>query len=454
MNRSCCEVTPHTLFAAVSLLCIASSVAAQPRNEQGGPVAEATANGVPSAGAAAFEKGVSALAEKNFQEATASLRDATRLEPDNGRYRHALAIALLNSNQGAEGWMQLRTAVRLEPRNEPAARDFIKVWTRLDGQGIFNVGAKADSVTQLLGKPDAVQGSQDRPQWIYGFMSVNFAGDQVYSVLDMRNLPAFGAHALTQLRVSLDNEPWRPGHRLVTGSQVNVEYVLGEETVQNWHTLFSSQRLIGTATRMTARQTMEKIRQSLEKISPQLEFRVLADADKDVLYEWKIPATGKKSAQHELVRLVQDERDIHRIAYVAKTETIPAEKREIWLSRLRNAKLVPLTDAVGNSDADAEKLKQVSRAIMARQLELIRQGDAASMKQFFTPRLHDRITPELLEKAKQGIEKVTPEQLVHELVITQTATGPVAKIRMKSGRTLTTLIVVNRKWVADTIWFQ
>ena len=77
-----------------------------------------------------------------------------------------------------------------------------------------------------------------------------------------------------------------------------------------------------------------------------------------------------------------------------------------------------------------------------------------SMRPFFTERLRDRITKESLAEAKEQAASATPEELVHSVTIEEVGDGIQAKIKMKNGRTLTTLVPVNRKWEADTIWFK
>jgi len=73
---------------------------------------------------------------------------------------------------------------------------------------------------------------------------------------------------------------------------------------------------------------------------------------------------------------------------------------------------------------------------------------------YFTERVRKLITKEALEQAKKQAETASPEELVHEIEIQEMDGTLQAKIKMKNGRTLTTLVPVQGKWEADTIWFK
>ena len=84
------------------------------------------------------------------------------------------------------------------------------------------------------------------------------------------------------------------------------------------------------------------------------------------------------------------------------------------------------------------------------QLKLIKDGDVDQLKACFTRRQQDKITKELVASAQKQAGKVTIDDLVKEVAVKDKT----AKITMKNGRTLTTLIWTDGKWLADTIWFK
>ena len=91
-----------------------------------------------------------------------------------------------------------------------------------------------------------------------------------------------------------------------------------------------------------------------------------------------------------------------------------------------------------------------TKALIGRQLEQIKKGDVAGLKAGFTDRVKDKVTAEKVKKAAPDLEEAT----VDDLVASVAAADGGLKIKMKSGRTLTTLVKVDGKWKADTIWFK
>ncbi len=103
--------------------------------------------------------------------------------------------------------------------------------------------------------------------------------------------------------------------------------------------------------------------------------------------------------------------------------------------------------AMADDQADA-------KAAISAQVDLIKAGDVDKLKATFTDRQKDKITKEIIEKAKGNLEKMTLEDLVASVEVAEDAGKKSAKIKMKNGRTLTTLLLTDGKWLADTIWLK
>ncbi len=99
----------------------------------------------------------------------------------------------------------------------------------------------------------------------------------------------------------------------------------------------------------------------------------------------------------------------------------------------------------------AEQFKSLSRALVAKQLTLIKKGDVKRLMPFFTARLQSRITVENVTKAAKEVDRVTAKVLVHRVELLNPST---AKIKMKNSRTIATFVKRGGKWLADTIWFR
>jgi hypothetical protein len=94
------------------------------------------------------------------------------------------------------------------------------------------------------------------------------------------------------------------------------------------------------------------------------------------------------------------------------------------------------------------------KSSIAYQLELIKAGDADKLRTCFTDRIKDRVTKEAVEKAKTEAAKYTIDDLVGSVEKSESDGKKTAKIKMKNGRTLTTLVETNGKWLADTMWID
>jgi hypothetical protein len=91
-----------------------------------------------------------------------------------------------------------------------------------------------------------------------------------------------------------------------------------------------------------------------------------------------------------------------------------------------------------------------ARVVIGKQVAMIKTGDVDKVKQGFTKRLQDRITADVVKKAQKELAKVT----LDDLVASAAGDAERIKIKMKNGRTLTTIVKVGNFWLADTLWFK
>jgi hypothetical protein len=94
------------------------------------------------------------------------------------------------------------------------------------------------------------------------------------------------------------------------------------------------------------------------------------------------------------------------------------------------------------------------KSSIAYQFELIKAGDMDKLKTCLTPRVRDGVTKEIVDKAKTDAAKYTMDDLYASAEMGEAEGKKTAKVKMKNGRTLTTLIETDGKWLADTIWFK
>jgi len=101
----------------------------------------------------------------------------------------------------------------------------------------------------------------------------------------------------------------------------------------------------------------------------------------------------------------------------------------------------------------ADDKDDVKKAI-ATQLDLLKAGKVNELKTHFTGRVRDGISAESVDKGKKEAGKDMLDDLVASIEISERGGMKSAKIKMKGGRTLTTLVLTDGKWLADTIWFK
>lgn len=112
------------------------------------------------------------------------------------------------------------------------------------------------------------------------------------------------------------------------------------------------------------------------------------------------------------------------------------------------------TTATTTTAADASKLSDPKGSI-EYQFELIKAGDYDKLKDCcFTDRVKGSLTKETVDKAKEDSSKYTMDDLFASAEDGEMDGKKTKKVKMKSGRTLTTLVETNGKWLADTIWFK
>lgn len=118
-----------------------------------------------------------------------------------------------------------------------------------------------------------------------------------------------------------------------------------------------------------------------------------------------------------------------------------------WIVRIAIVVLVVLVTAmVASADEKAD-----ARTAIAKQLEQIKKGDVEGLKAGFTERQRSKITADMVKQAADTVSKMTIDDLVGSASM---ETKGQLKIKMKNGRTLTTLVLVKGTWLADTLWFK
>lgn len=105
----------------------------------------------------------------------------------------------------------------------------------------------------------------------------------------------------------------------------------------------------------------------------------------------------------------------------------------------------------GSVFADA---KEIAKQEISVQSELIRKGLVDKLRARFTDRQKERVTADKVKKAQRELKSYTLDDLVDTVIEGEYNGQKTIKIKMKNGRSLTTLVEENGEWHADTIWFR
>lgn len=88
------------------------------------------------------------------------------------------------------------------------------------------------------------------------------------------------------------------------------------------------------------------------------------------------------------------------------------------------------------------------------QFSLLKAGDFEALRACFTEQAREVLTADVMTKGRQESKDYAIDDLVAEVIEGQDQGKRTAKIKMKNGRTLTTMIWTEGKWLADTVWFK
>jgi len=88
------------------------------------------------------------------------------------------------------------------------------------------------------------------------------------------------------------------------------------------------------------------------------------------------------------------------------------------------------------------------------QYEQLKAGNVEALRKCFTDRVKDQITAEALKEGQETIKEYKVDDLVGEIAEGEAQGAKTAKIKMKNGRTLTTLVFTDGAWLSDRVWFK
>jgi hypothetical protein len=112
------------------------------------------------------------------------------------------------------------------------------------------------------------------------------------------------------------------------------------------------------------------------------------------------------------------------------------------------------SNGTGGGGSTSDSSLSDPKGSIAYQFDLLKAGDADKLRNCFTERLRDRVTKERVDKARGQVGSMTIDDLWASAEPGEYEGKKTMKVKMKNGRTLTTLVQTDGKWLSDTIWFD
>lgn len=141
-----------------------------------------------------------------------------------------------------------------------------------------------------------------------------------------------------KLKIVFDERPWRIGWGEKNDVVQTVEYVTGDETVENWNELITSSFLPGMQKKASpldwANNEIEQLK--AEGFTPIT--KIIKQTPNQVIFEFRI-VEPKNQQQDELQMITSDDTGLYILHYVIKKPDMGEEARAKWIKILENASI-------------------------------------------------------------------------------------------------------------------
>lgn len=136
--------------------------------------------------------------------------------------------------------------------------------------------------------------------------------------------------------INFDGRPWKLGYKGENKNQNITEYVLENETVNNWSELHTIQHLENPSSPFMIQDIVDSVKFKLKLNCPELEWKIISDKQDNIIYEWNHKECNGLPAQHELSRVFLNGNKVSIIRYTFNGIEMPKATYNLWLNILRN----------------------------------------------------------------------------------------------------------------------
>ena len=149
------------------------------------------------------------------------------------------------------------------------------------------------------------------------------------------------------LTPGFDLKEWKLENVVEGKDQSMYEYVHPGENIDNWTELLTWQVLRKPADPEPIDAMVARVHAEDTKSCPDgFAQNIIAlgspteTEEASILYEWWFKNCPQQTDQHEIAKIIYGKFSIFRIAYVAKIQSLPQEKKEKWIKELSEAKII------------------------------------------------------------------------------------------------------------------
>jgi hypothetical protein len=167
----------------------------------------------------------------------------------------------------------------------------------------------------------------------------NYNGEMYCSTTQQASTPVDPAvKDYEKLKIVFDARPWRAGWGEKNDTIQTVEYVTGDDTVENWKELITSQYLPGMQEKATPMDWANNAIAQLQNMgfNPIVKF-IKKDPDQ-VIFEWRLEEPESQQ-QDEIQMITKDDTGLYVLHYVIKKPDMGDEARNKWIKNLENSEI-------------------------------------------------------------------------------------------------------------------
>lgn len=120
-------------------------------------------------------------------------------------------------------------------------------------------------------------------------------------------------------------------HYPLPGGYGITEFVPSGSTATDWHERVSVQSFPLSWAGQTPADAYAALRAERDQACPGTDWRVIEKSPDRIIYEWHSPQCSDSPAQHEIVSILDGQRNRYRITYASRDEHLPPQRRAHWV---------------------------------------------------------------------------------------------------------------------------